>query len=103
MSCPTSTIPTPPDQGAKRSMPPSTFVTDVPFTIKQAGLEASSFPALRLRLHYLQTTQWVVTTDNAQDQARSAGQNGCAPAAKGWVENFKGPGQPIRRNSPTPG
>jgi ABC-type nitrate/sulfonate/bicarbonate transport system substrate-binding protein len=65
------------------------FVTDVPFTIKQAGLEASSF--LLYDYGFTIYNDTVVVTEDTLKTKRDLLVKWLRASRKGWDENFKDP------------
>jgi ABC-type nitrate/sulfonate/bicarbonate transport system substrate-binding protein len=65
------------------------FVTDVPFTIKQAGLEATSF--LLYDHGFTIYNDTVVVTEETLKTKRDILVKWLRASRKGWVENFKDP------------
>ncbi len=65
------------------------FVTDVPFTIKQAGLEATSF--LLYDYGFTIYNDTVVVTEDTLKNKRDVLVKWLRASRKGWVENFKDP------------
>ena len=65
------------------------FVTDVPFTIKQAGLEATSF--LLYDYGFTIYNDTVVVTEDTLKAKRPQLIKWLRASRKGWVENFKDP------------
>ena len=65
------------------------FVTDVPFTIKQAGLEATSF--LLYDYGFTIYNDTVVVTEDTLKNKRPQLIKWLRASRKGWVENFKDP------------
>lgn len=65
------------------------FVTDVPFTIKQAGLEAASFLLYDHGFTIFNDT--VVVTEDTLKTKRDLLVKWLRASRKGWVENFKDP------------
>ena len=65
------------------------FVTDVPFTIKQAGLEATSFLLYDFGFTIFNDT--VVVTEDALKTKRADLVKWLRASRKGWAENFKDP------------
>ena len=65
------------------------FVTDVPFTIKQAGLEATSFLLYDFGFTIFNDT--VVVTEDTLKTKRADLVKWLRASRKGWAENFKDP------------
>lgn len=65
------------------------FVTDTPFTIKQAGLEATSF--LLYDYGFTIYNDTVVVTEDTLKNKRDMLVKWLRASRKGWVENFKDP------------